>query len=114
MKMLQRLMFLGVLITPFASQMASATCTTAACTDTIGTFYVTSGALYIKPTAGLTGLTNCTPLSGGYLTIPLTDPNYSSYYALLLAADFAGQSVTMRTTDSSSPCTITYVTIGAP
>jgi hypothetical protein len=114
MKLARRLLSIGVLVTQFASQLAFATCTTASCVDTIGTFYVTSSALYIKPSGGLTGLTNCTPLSGGWLTIPTTDPNYSSYYALMLAADLAGQILTFRTTDNSSPCTITYTYLTSP
>lgn len=111
MKIHRGIMWPGLLVTQLASQMSFAACTSASCSDTIGTFYVTSGALYIRPTAGLAGLTNCTPLSGGYVTIPKTDPNYSSYYALLLAADLAGQSIAMRTTDSSSPCTVSYITL---
>jgi len=110
MKGIRGSILVGALVAQVASQMGIAACTAGSCSDTIGTLYVTSTGVYIRPTAGLTGLTNCTPLTGGYLTIPTTDPNYSSYYALLLAANFTGQSITLRLTDNSSPCTVAYMT----
>jgi hypothetical protein len=86
-------------------------CGTNYCSDTIGKFVVQDGYLYIKPTNGVSGLTNCTLAAPYYLTIPTTDPQYSHYFAALLAAQFAGQSVTLRTLDGSSNCSIGYITI---
>ena len=81
------------------------------CSDTIGVLYVDANGAYISPTNGVTGLTNCTPLSGVYLTLPKSDPNYSSYYAALLAARLTGQSLTIRTLDGSNGCNVGYITI---
>jgi hypothetical protein len=85
-------------------------CTSSSCSDTIGVLYITDGNVYIQPTHGLSGLTNCTPVSGGYLSLPTTDTSYASYYAMLLSAKLTNQSITLRT-NSGANCTIAYATV---
>jgi hypothetical protein len=86
-------------------------CTSSSCSDTVGVIYLTDAGVYVQPTHGLSGLTNCTVLSGGYLTIPKSDTAYPSYYALLVTAKVLNLSVTLRLTDNSNPCTVTYMTM---
>ena len=101
-------LLLTFLVSTLATGAAFA-CTSASCSDTIGVLYVQDGVVYISPTHGLSGLTNCTPVSGTYISLPTTDTNYSSFYALLLAAKLTTQSITIRT-NSGANCTISYVT----
>lgn len=95
----------------FLSASVYASCSAAGCSDTVGQFYVSDAGLYLQLTHGLSGLTNCTPLSGGYLTVPKSDTNYNSFYALALSAALTGQSIFFRTTDGSSGCTVSYIYI---
>jgi len=92
------------------SQVALA-CASSSCSDTIGVLYLTDAGIYVQPSHGLSGLTNCTPLSGGYLTVPKGDTNYASYYAFLVTARVMNQSISLRLTDGSNPCTVTYMTM---
>jgi len=103
-------MFLGVLITPFAGQMALATCSAALFTDTIGTFYVTSSALYNKADHETDGIDELHATQRRLLDHSSYGPKLLVPFVLLLAADFAGQSGTVRMTDSSSTCAIAYIT----
>ena len=80
------------------------------CQATISLLYVDAGAVYIQMTGGLSGLTNCTPDSGVYLTLPKTNANYSSLFALLLLSKAQGSSIMIRTNDGSSGCTVAYIT----
>lgn len=102
---------IGCVALSFLSASAYASCTAASCSDTVGQFYVSDAGLYLQMTHGLSGLTNCTPLSGVYLTVPKADTNYTSFYALVLAAAMSGQSISFRTTDGSSGCTASYIYI---
>lgn len=86
-----------------------ASCSTAACSDTVGQFYVSDAGLYLQLTHGLSGLTNCTPISGAYVSVPIGDTNYSSFYALVLSASLTGQSIFFRTIDGSSGCAAAYI-----
>jgi hypothetical protein len=87
-----------------------AACTTYYCQGTISLLYVTDTGAYVQLSGGLTGLTNCTPESGVYLTLPKTNGNYSSLYALLLLAKAQGSIITIRTNDGSAGCTVAYIT----
>ncbi len=101
---------LTAVICGFAGE-AFATCTTNSCTDTISLIYLTDNGVYVQLTSGLSGLTNCTPLSGIYLTVPKTDSNFSAYYATILSARITNQALTLRLTDNSTPCAVTYLTM---
>ena len=87
---------------------AHASCTTNACTDSIAMFYVDSTGLWMQLTAGLSGLTNCTPNSGTFLYLPKTDPNFAAHYAFLLSVKMTAQTIFIRTNDGTSPCTVAY------
>jgi hypothetical protein len=59
----------------------------------------------------VSGLTNCTPEGGVYLTLPKAQGNYNSLYALLLLAKAQGTAITIRTNDGSTGCTVAYITM---
>jgi hypothetical protein len=92
----------------------AATCFTNYCTDTVSQTYLNDTTLLIKLTNGLSGLTNCTPQAGGYITVPKTNANYNAYYAMVLSASLAKTTITIRTTDSSSPCATAYMYLTTP
>jgi hypothetical protein len=81
------------------------------CDGSIETITLTDDAAYIRLVGGTAGLTNCTPYGQNYFTLPKANPNYSSYYATLLAAYSAKESVTLRPVDSSTNCTIAYIAV---
>jgi hypothetical protein len=93
---------------------AFASCQSNNCADTLSQIYLNDTTVMFKLTSGLAGLTNCTPLSGGYLTVPKSNANYTSYYALLLSASLTNQTITVRTTDSTNPCTVSYLYMVPP
>jgi hypothetical protein len=72
---------------------------------------VVENAVYIRLVGGTDGLTTCTPYSGNYMTLPKDHANYSSYYAALLAAYFAKESITLRPVDSSPNCSLLYIAV---
>lgn len=80
------------------------------CTDTVSVFLVDANEARVQLTGGTGGLTNCTT-AGGYLTLPKTNPNYASFYALMLAARMQGMPLTFRTNDGSNNCSVNYVYI---
>jgi hypothetical protein len=79
------------------------------CSGVIQAMTVTDGAVHIMLVGGTTGLTNCTPYSQSYFTLLKSNINYESYYATLLAAYMAKESVTLRPVDSSPNCTVAYM-----
>ena len=105
-----RLILLAAVTSIFAGE-AFASCITNGCTDTISQLYLTDAGVYVQLTSGLSGLTNCTPLSAVYLTVPKTDSNFSAYYATLLSARITNQVLTLRLMDSSNPCAVAYITM---
>lgn len=94
-----------------ASPAVMAQCFGYYCSGVIQSMTITSDVVYVRLFGDLAGLTNCTPYSQVYLTLPKSDPNYSSYYATLLAAYMAKESVTLRPIDSSPNCTISYAAV---
>lgn len=95
----------------FGAGTARADCSSSSCNNVlVEELYMNlSGSLYIQ-TSGSELLTNCTPLSSLYLV--LTDgPRFKEIYAMLLAAQFAGKTVTLRINDGSNPCTVQYVMV---
>lgn len=96
----------------FITTAARAECFGYYCSGVIQAMTVTDGAVYISLVGGATGLTNCTPHQQSYFTLPKNNVNYESYYAALLAAYMAKESVTLRPVDSSPNCTVAY--IGVP
>jgi hypothetical protein len=57
----------------------------------------------------MAGLTNCTPYSQSYFTLPKSNVNYNSYYAMRVAAYMAKETVALRPVDSSPNCTLAYM-----
>ena len=95
-----------------ATTAAHAACTAGYfCTGPIQSITVTDDAVYIRLVDGTAGLTNCTPYSQSYFTLPKSNVNYSSYYSMLVAAYMAKESVTLRPVDSSANCTIAYIAV---
>ena len=90
---------------------AFAVCSYYYCQGTISLLYVNDVATYVQLSSGVSGLTNCTPESGVYLTVPKANSNYNSLYALLLLAKAQGTAVTIRTNDGSAGCTVAYITM---
>jgi hypothetical protein len=93
------------------SATASATCPGYYCTAQIETMTITETAVYIRLVGGTSGLTNCTPYSTNYLTLLKSNTNYGTYYATLLAAYMAKESVTLRPNDGSTNCIINYIQV---
>jgi hypothetical protein len=79
------------------------------CKAQIQDMTMTDGAVYIRLVGGTTGLTNCTPYSTSYFTLPRSNPYFASYYATLLGAYLAKESVTIRPNDGSTGCTVAYI-----
>jgi hypothetical protein len=90
---------------------ARAACGGYYCTDTISQLTADSDGTWVLLTAGLAGLTNCTPNSGIFLRFLKTGNNYAAQHAILLAAKLADRTVTIRTVDGSNPCVAAYVYI---
>lgn len=101
----------GTTITASLASSAFAACHGYYCQGVIETMTVTSDAAYIRLAGGTTGLTNCTPYSGGYLTLNRNDADWTVYYATILAAYLAKESITIRPDDSSANCTIAYIAV---
>lgn len=100
----------AALLSALATGVAQADCSHGYfCQGVIQTMTVVDDAVYISLVGGTTGLTNCTPYSSIYFTLPRSNPNYQAHYATLLAAYMAKESVTLRPVDSSSGCTIAYI-----
>jgi hypothetical protein len=81
------------------------------CSGVIETMTVADDVVYVKLVGGTTGLTNCTPVPGSYFTLPRSNPNYNSYYAMLVAAYMAKESVLLRPVEASPNCTISYIAV---
>jgi hypothetical protein len=81
------------------------------CSGVIEAMTVADDLVYIKIVGGTTGLTNCTPVSTGYFTLYRSNVNFNSYYAMLVAAYIAKESVTLRPVDSSPNCVISYIAV---
>ena len=107
-RVLQRLVAFATLLG--FSNGAFAACGAYYCQGTISELYVNDAVVYIQLTGGLSGLTNCTPQSGVYLTLPQTNSNYNALYALLLLAKAQGSVITIRPNDGSTGCTVAYIT----
>jgi hypothetical protein len=90
---------------------ASAACYGYYCTGTIQAMSIANDNVYVRLTGGTNGLTNCTPYQSEYITLPKSNPNYSSYYAVLLAAYLAKESITLRPTDASPNCSLLYIAV---
>jgi hypothetical protein len=69
---------------------------------------VSGNYVYVQPTSSVSGLT-CTPVSGLYLQLDMTQPNAKEVYATLLAAKVAQANLTIAMSSSFSACTIAYV-----
>lgn len=68
------------------------------------------GGAWIK-TSGDERLANCTADSGIYLRLSGTAAGFKEIYATLLAAQLSEKKVSIRITEGSNPCSITYVTL---
>ncbi len=95
----------------FLTTAARAECFGYYCSGVIQAMTVTDSAVHIMLVGGTAGLTNCTPYSQSYFTLLKSNVNYESYYATLLAAYMAKESVTLRPVDTSSNCTVAYMGI---
>lgn len=90
------------------------TCASTSCKALIVELWVTSSAVRIKldlPSVELAQLTNCTLVSGEYFTLATTHDLFEETYAALLAAQAAGQEVTLRPADGSTECAISYARV---
>jgi hypothetical protein len=81
------------------------------CRGQIQDMTVTADAVYVRLQNGTTGLTNCTPYAQHYFTLHRDNPNYSSFYATLMAAYMAKESVTLRPVDASANCVLSYIAV---
>jgi hypothetical protein len=82
------------------------------CKGQIQDMTMTDTAVYIRLVDGTTGLTNCTPYSSSYFTLPrANNPNFAGYYATLLGAYLSKESVTIRPVDGSVGCTVSYIAV---
>jgi hypothetical protein len=103
-----------VLIAAMASVVstaAGAVCAPIMCSGIVQTMTVSETHVYIRLAGDTVGLTNCTPYSGNYFTLPKSNVNYASYYATLLAAYMAKEQVSLRSIDGSTGCTISYIAV---
>jgi hypothetical protein len=105
--------FVLVLLGGIAGSAAYADCPAGYfCKAPIQDMTMTDSAVYIRLVGGTTGLTNCTPYSSSYFTLPRTNnPNFAGYYATLLAAYMGKESVTIRPVDGSTGCTVSYIAL---
>lgn len=94
------------------SSPAWAVCGTNNCPDVIvqRIYPNTDGRTYVKIDASLTPL-NCTPLTGGYLTLQRSDTNSDWIFATILTAITAngGKLENIRIVEGTSGCVIAYV-----
>jgi hypothetical protein len=81
------------------------------CTGLIQTMTMTDDAVYVRLVGDTNGLTNCTPYSQNYFTLPRSNVNYSAYYATLLGAYLAKESVLIRPIQNSTNCSISYIQV---
>src|SRR5438270_6644098 len=58
-----------------------------------------AGDVYIQP-SGNVATVNCAAVSGVYLTVKSTNPNFKTIYAMLLAAQLAGKRVNLRVNEN--------------
>jgi hypothetical protein len=101
----------SLLVTSALPMTAEAQCNGYYCQGVIQSMTVADTAVYIQLVGGLSGLTNCTPYSQSYVTLPRDNPVFKDYYATLLAAYLAKQSVTLRPLDSSANCSLAYIAL---
>jgi hypothetical protein len=81
------------------------------CTGLIQAMTMTDDAVYIRLAGDTTGLTSCTPYSQNYFTLPRSNVNYSAYYATLLGAYLAKETVLLRPIQNSTNCSISYIQV---
>jgi len=108
----KKIVALAVVAAWTASSAAIGNCAPIQCSAPIQAITITDDAVYIRLVGDTVGLTNCTAYSGSYITLPKTgNPNFTSYYAAVLAAYVAKESITLRTVDGSPNCAIAYIAL---
>ena len=96
-----------------APNFANATCATYVCwNEQIEMLYPNkSGPVYVTTTGNEGNLTQCTPLSGKYFVMNMSDLGASAIYSTLLAAFHADEDIRIVAVPGSNPCQISYVTV---
>ncbi|PCK05171.1 MAG: hypothetical protein COA42_18530 [Alteromonadaceae bacterium] len=94
------------------SSLSFSDCQPHACVDEyIEKIYTnTNGTVYIATSGDETKL-NCTPESGIYLTLLLSEPAGEAIYSTLLAAQIANKKMLLRVNEGTSGCKVAYVTL---
>ena len=71
---------------------------------------VTQATMYIATSGTETGLTNCTPVSGIFITLSSVDAASKAIYSALLTAQTTHKKVKIRTKDTpGARCQIDYI-----
>lgn len=97
-----------------SSGSAFAECFDSGCNAKVSTMYMSaSGSYLLIGTDGNEGLiTNCNPVSGTTISLPTSEPNFKSVYALLMMAQANESDVIIRTRDTAgSSCVVSYVNL---
>jgi hypothetical protein len=69
-----------------------------------------TGNVWIQ-TSGTETLADCTPDSGIFLQVPVSNTHMKEIYSMLLAAQLADKFVNIIVNQGTSPCTVSYVTL---
>ena len=87
-----------------------AACSTTKCEGKIERLYITDGLLYIGTDGDETNL-NCSAVAGVYITLPVSNPDFKNYYAMMLTSMSLGNQIGLRIVDLSGGCKLSYAYI---
>lgn len=91
---------------------ASAECSASICANVfVDQLYVNANTHLYVQTSGNETLANCVPHAGLFLVLNVNSNNFQEIYALLLAAQLSDKKVSIRISEGSNPCSISYVTM---
>lgn len=96
----------------FISFSSFSACTGRSCaSEYVDRLYVTANGNIYVGSSGDEKLLNCTAVSNVYMTLNPNAGNAEEIYSALLAAQSANKRVTIRISEGSSDCSISYITL---
>ena len=103
----------SVLLMGALSISANAACAGNNCSNVlIEKIVVTQGTMFIATSGNETGLTNCTPTAGVFISMSSTSPTTKALYSALLTAETTKKKVKVRTKDTpGAACQVDYIEI---
>ncbi len=107
----QRGLFAALAGLLLSSTAGAAACGIGVCNGQVASVYVsTTGSIFVSMVGGLAGLTGCTPNAGIYAELPASAANSKLIYSMLIAAQYAGHTVTLRlqSDPTTGGCSILY------